>query len=222
MSCDQIRRMFSLYWDGTLTGAQMQSVSGHLKGCGDCRTEYALLEGTQRLVASAGRVQAPSDLAARLNLAIRLEKSRLAQPLFQGWMVRLENSINAFMLPATAGLVSAVVFFAVLITILFTPARLDTNDVPISVYTPPQLTGTPADGIGPWSPDAPVLVETLVDANGRVQDYRILDGPEGDRESLTRELNRILIFTTFRPATSFGKPAPGRAVISFSNISVKG
>ena len=41
-----------------------------------------------------------------------------------------------------------------------------------------------------------------------VQDYRILDGPEDDREALRRELNRILIFTTFRPATSFGKPAP--------------
>ena len=224
MNCDHIRRMFSPYWDGMLNGAQMQAVSAHLTGCGDCRTEYALFEGTQRLVASTGRAQAPVNLAARLNLAIQLEKTRRAQPLFRGWAVRLENALNAFMLPATAGIVSAVVFFAVLITILFTPARLDANDVPLTlgVYTPPQLTGTPADGIGPWSPDAPVLVETLVDVNGRVQDYRILDGPEDDREALRRELNRILIFTTFRPATSFGKPAPGRAVISFSNISVKG
>lgn len=222
MNCDHIRRMFSPYWDGRLTGAQMQSVSAHLAGCGDCRMEYELFEGTQRLVASAGRVQAPPELAARLNLAIKLEKSRRAQPLFQGWLVRFENGLNAFMLPATAGVVSAVVFFAFLITILFTPARLDANDVPITVYTPPQLTGTPAEGIGPWSPDAPVLVETLVDANGRVQDYRILDGPEDDRAALKRELDRILIFTTFRPATSFGKPSAGRAVISFSNISVKG
>jgi hypothetical protein len=222
MNCDHIRRMFSPYWDRTLTGAQMQSMSVHLTGCDDCRMEYALFEGAQRLVASTGRVQAPPDLAARLNLAIQVEKARRSQPFFRNWMVRLENGMNAFMLPATAGFVSAVVFFAFLITILFTPARLDANDVPIAVYTPPQLTGTPADGIGPWSPDAPVLVETLVDANGRVQDYRILDGPEDDRAALKRELDRILIFTTFRPATSFGKPAPGRAVISFSNISVKG
>jgi hypothetical protein len=222
MSCDHVRRMFSPYWDRTLTGAQMQSLSAHLTGCGACRMEYVLFEGTQRLVASAGRVQAPADLAARLNVAIKLEKEHRSQPWFGAWLVRMENGINAFMLPATAGLVSAVVFFAFLITILFTPARLDANDVPIAVYTPPQLTGTPADGIGPWSPDAPVLVETLVDANGRVQDYRILDGPEDDRAALKRELDRILIFTTFRPATSFGKPSVGRAVISFSNISVKG
>jgi len=32
----------------------------------------------------------------------------------------------------------------------------------------------------------------------------------------------MLIFTTFRPATSMGTPRPGTAVLSFSRISVKG
>jgi hypothetical protein len=31
-----------------------------------------------------------------------------------------------------------------------------------------------------------------------------------------------MIFTTFRPATSFGVPTSGRVVLSFSNINVKG
>jgi hypothetical protein len=29
-------------------------------------------------------------------------------------------------------------------------------------------------------------------------------------------------FTTFRPATSMGRPTTGRAVLSFSRVSVKG
>jgi hypothetical protein len=31
-----------------------------------------------------------------------------------------------------------------------------------------------------------------------------------------------LIFTTFRPATNLGRPTAGRAVLSFSKISVRG
>jgi hypothetical protein len=35
-------------------------------------------------------------------------------------------------------------------------------------------------------------------------------------------VKNMLIFTTFRPAMSMGRPTPGRAVLSFSKISVKG
>jgi hypothetical protein len=36
------------------------------------------------------------------------------------------------------------------------------------------------------------------------------------------EVKRMLIFTTFRPALSMGRPTPSRAVLSFAKISVKG
>jgi hypothetical protein len=32
----------------------------------------------------------------------------------------------------------------------------------------------------------------------------------------------MLIFTVFRPATSYGRPTTGKAVLSFSEINVKG
>jgi hypothetical protein len=35
-------------------------------------------------------------------------------------------------------------------------------------------------------------------------------------------VKNMLIFTTFRPATSMGRPTPGHAVLSFAKISVKG
>jgi len=60
-----------------------------------------------------------------------------------------------------------------------------------------------------------------VDAQGRVQDYRILSGQE-QNQHLRRQLDQMMIFTTFRPATSFGRPAPGRVVLSFSRIHVRG
>jgi hypothetical protein len=74
--------------------------------------------------------------------------------------------------------------------------------------------------LGSFGEDS-VVVEAYVDANGRVQDYRVLSEPEGTKDVLP-QLKNLLIFTTFRPALSMGVPTSGRAVISFSKISVKG
>ena len=68
-----------------------------------------------------------------------------------------------------------------------------------------------------------LVIEADVDANGRVQDYRILSDPDESKEVLP-QVKRMLIFTTFRPAYSFttNRPTSGRAVLSFSKISVRG
>ena len=99
--------------------------------------------------------------------------------------------------------------------------QASSGDVPLMLYTAPQLEqsvfGTSLSSIG----DDSVVIEAYVDANGRVQDYRILSEPDNAKAVLP-EVKKILIFTTFRPALSMGRPTAGRAVISFSKISVKG
>jgi hypothetical protein len=60
-----------------------------------------------------------------------------------------------------------------------------------------------------------------VDSNGRVQDYRVMSDSD-QSEQLLPQVKNMLIFTTFRPATLMGIPTAGRAVLSFSKISVKG
>ena len=66
-----------------------------------------------------------------------------------------------------------------------------------------------------------LVIEAYVDANGRVQDYRIISDPDSSQKLLP-EVKRMLIFTTFRPAMSMGRPTTGHAVLSFSKISVRG
>jgi hypothetical protein len=46
----------------------------------------------------------------------------------------------------------------------------------------------------------------------------VLQGPE----ELPSELKNMLLFTQFRPATSFGLPTSGRAILTFTGISVRG
>jgi hypothetical protein len=124
------------------------------------------------------------------------------------------------MFPATAGLLSAVLIFGLLIGVLV-PAHLSSaNDVPTSLYTPPEMTSAPFGLEGGASNGEAILVEAVIDAHGRVQDYRVLSAP--GQTGLSPEMKNALIFTQFRPATSFGLTTSGRVVISFSNINVGG
>jgi len=224
MNCHRARSLFSSYLDGAVPGRQMQAVSQHLEECAGCRAEYAAWQRTQRLVASLGRKPAPPELALRLRVGISQAAAQRNQRRWPGWLVRIENLADAFVLPATAGLVSAIIFFGVLIGFMAMPVHLSAarDDVPTLLYTPPRLQTMPSDaGLQSAANAEPLVVETLVDANGRVQDYRILSGP-ADRSSLRPQLNNIMIFTTFQPATTFGVPTSGRAVLSFAKINVGG
>jgi len=225
MTCAEYKKQFSLYLDGQVSGAEMFALTRHMETCPNCTQEYAELRRTQQLLLELrkAKVKPPADLALRLRLAISRESARARRSRFEGAMVRLGNSLDAFMVPATAGVLSAVLIFGLLLGFFALPTQLQasSSDVPLMLYTGPRLEqspfGTSLGSIGENS----VVVEAFVDANGRVQDYRILSQPD-DAKSVLPELKNLLIFTTFRPALSMGVPTPGRAVISFSKISVKG
>jgi hypothetical protein len=127
------------------------------------------------------------------------------------------------MVPATAGLVCALLIFGIVTAILAMPGPLQANneDVPLVLNTGPELQesafGTTLNSIDSDS----LVIEAYVDPNGRVQDYKILSDP-GESQQLLPEVKRMLIFTTFRPAMSMGHPISSRAVLSFSKISVRG
>ncbi len=219
MNCSQARSSLSPYLDGVLNGRQMRDLADHLSQCAECQRQYALLRETQRAVTSLGRRPAPAELSLKLRVALSHEAARSRRNSWAGLQVRIENALQAFMVPATAGVVSAVVFFGLLIGFFALPVQAN-NDVPTMLYTPPVLTHTPFATMERIQADS-IVVEAYVDANGRVQDYRILSAPP-ESENVRSALDNILIFTTFRPATAFGQPTTGRAVLSFSKINVKG
>jgi len=222
LRCPQARRLLSPYLDGMVTGTEMVALQQHLSDCVACQGEYRALRRTQQLLADVKGPQVPEDLGLRLRVAISREAAQARAP-FQGLLVRLENSFQAFMVPATAGFLSALLIFGVAMAYFVAPASLQANnDVPlVMVNTAPQLQpsafGLALDTINADS----LVIEAYVDANGRVQDYRILSDTE-ESSAVLPQVKQALIFTRFRPALSMGRPTPSRAVLSFSKISVKG
>jgi|SRR5271163_1909328 hypothetical protein len=222
-SCAQVRKLFSPYIDGRVSGSEMHALSSHIEQCSGCAREYAAMQRSQQLLANLGSKKAPPDLALKLRVAISREAASKRRPRYEGVQVRLQNALDAFMVPATAGLVSAILFFGLLLGFFALPAELraSSGDVPLMLYTEPELErsafGTSLGNVG----DDALVIEAEVDANGRVEDYHILSQPD-DAKAVLPQLKNMLIFTTFRPALSMGRPTTGRAVLSFSKISVKG
>jgi hypothetical protein len=224
MTCAQARPLFSPYLDGAVTGKEMRELSQHMESCEACSRHYVSLRQTQHLLARVGPRKAPADLALKLRVAISQQSANTGRRYLEGMRVRFDNALDLFMVPATAGLTAAVVIFVVLMGFL-APLQADNSDVPLMLHTAPQLQqsafGSTLDSIN----DDSLVIEAYVDSQGRVQDYRILSGSKDDAALLPQVKKNMLIFTTFttfRPALSMGRPTTGRAILSFSQVSVKG
>jgi hypothetical protein len=224
MTCAQANPLFSPYLDGAVTGRQMHDLSSHLESCDPCRQRYVSLRRTQQLLSRVGPRKAPPDLALKLQVAISQEAAQTRRRYLDGMQVRFQNALNLFMVPATAGLSAAVIIFVVLMGFM-APLQADNSDVPLMLHTDPQLQqsafGSALDSIN----DDSFVIEAYVDSKGRVQDYRILSNSKEDDPLLPQVKKNMLIFTTFttfRPALSMGRPTTGRAILSFSRVSVKG
>ena len=222
LRCLQARQLFSPYLDGAVTGTEMLALQRHLAECVQCNGQYESLRNSQQLLTSMARPKVPADLGLKLRLAISREAEAAKRARFEGMMVRLENLLQAFMVPVTAGFVSALIIFGIAMVYFVTPASLQAdNDVPlVMVNTAPELQPTAFNMMDSIKDDS-LVIEAYVGANGRVEDYKILSD-SGDSKEVLPEVKQMLIFTTFRPALSMGRPTPSRAVLSFAKINVKG
>jgi len=225
MRCTEARPLFPLYLDSAVTGLQMHAVSEHMDGCVECRSEYKKLENTRLIVSALGRRPVPADLSLKIKLSLSRQKSRGWRNLLRSYAVRLEDTLNAFMVPATAGVLTAVIFFGALIGFFHLPQNGVEDVVPASFSSLPARLQSPQSAMSSSADtelnlDSPVYVQVYVDVSGKVQNYEIVSGP--DDENVRSQLNRALLFTSFSPAYEFGQPVPGRTIISFSHINVKG
>ena len=220
MTCSVAKKLMSSYLDGEVTRSQLAHVDAHLQSCGECAARYASVRRTQRLVASLGRKVAPPELALKVRVALSQEMANTGSSRWDALRVRWENAFNAVMVPATAGLITTMVIFGLLISLIYPGQVRASNDVPTRLYTPAELKFAPEWAMGATSAES-LVVEAYVGPDGRVLDYRILSAPE-DAQAILPELKNALIFTTFHPATAFGQPTASRVILSFSKVQVKG
>ncbi len=211
-SCVQIREKFSDYADGVCSRPAVLSIRYHLHHCVACAAEY---ERYQLVSADLRSLVRPKpSLLTDLRLDVALSQARNSR-VWDILRLRFENVFRPLLLPATGAVLAGLICLGVTLECLIVPpARVDASTIttPARVESLAPLdfnTGT--DGV--------VLV-THVNADGQATEYKVLSGtPSPD---LKPELDRVMYFSVFRPATRLGEPTDGEVVLSLRSITVRG
>jgi len=223
--CGPIRERFSLYLDGDVTGLVMQQIDAHLHTCPACRQEFAQWQSMQRALAISAAAPVPQDLALRLRIALSHERAHAER----GWVGRLtdrwelyrDNTLRTFSVQAAVA-VSAVLLLVLAFNILgavAAPTSVEANDEPLIGFSAPRyLYSVQGSEVQEVSPNEPLLVEAMVNAKGRVYDFRVLSGPT-DAATGSR-LRNEMVHAVFEPAHVFGLPVRGRILLTYAGISV--
>jgi hypothetical protein len=220
--CADLRKQFSAYLDGAVTGTAMQEIAAHLEACSDCAAEFAQWRIAQSLISSIGPAKAPAGLGLRLRVALSQESANTAQEKFARGRVRWQNTFRPLVWQVTAGFASTVALLgAVVLLIGISPVSALARDEPLGwassphyLYRSPVLAEGIADG------NNPVVVQAFVNEEGLVYDYKIISG---NSDSKTRsQVEDMLLFSVFAPAQVFGQPVRGTVLLSFSGVSVPG
>ncbi|MDP9114688.1 MAG: hypothetical protein M3O20_13545 [Acidobacteriota bacterium] len=176
-------------------------------------------------------VRVPS---AELRTALRVMASRERQrqvehrdfaAILRCWRDRahlfFDNVVRTVALPVAGGVCSTLVLFSMFVVPAYPLLTRGEADVPTVLNTPVAVKSMAPFSVG----DTDVVVDVVVDEQGRMADYAIVAGASVLANAQTRRrLENALVFSNFTPATSFGRPMMSKMRLWFhsSRIDVRG
>jgi len=238
MTCDKVHRRLAGYLDdasvSAARSAERAAIRRHLEFCEPCREELQRYRKLAVLMSRVPRAVPPADLAVKIKVAA--SQAQATQDWRGRWQhirdrseILLDNVFGPLTLPATGGFFSAIVIFVFVLHVILPgiTVQADPNDTPTALLRPAELislSDMPATPIM-QHPDVQLqhdlLVDVVVDAQGEMSTYEIIDGP--DTPAIRHQLDQVLLFSRFRPMLSFGRPTfGGHVVLNFSAIHVRG
>jgi hypothetical protein len=176
------------------------------------------------------RTPVPVELQAKLRVLASEERARQLTRLSYGsrlsyWRGRLrmefDNLMRPLALPFAGGVFAALLAFGMLVPNLSFAHHLFDNDPDVSMSTSPdgkvvgvvgEIPRVEAVDASRSDPGDGTVVELTIDQHGRVRYYTVVHG------ELTRDMQSIILFSYFTPATFFGQPAWGKVRVSLRPV----
>jgi len=212
--CVEIRNHFSDYLDDLCAPEAGKSIRYHLSYCGACQEELEQWQSIREELRALPRRQVPPELALRLRVQM---SHRLHYKPLSDLYVRFENALKPLLMPASGGLIAAMICFCLIMGAPAPPAP-DIPDVSVQLVTPARV--KPLAPMDFNTGENGLLVVAQINAAGQVKGYRVLSGESSPE--VMRHLDRMIYFSNFRPATMFGRPTDGQVVLSLRRITVRG
>ncbi len=221
-ACGESRAAFSAYLDGALDGHSMAQLAAHLRQCPECDAEFAAWRSMQSALGELGPAKLPSELQARLRdaLASEIVTGRHLSParrLMEFW----QRTLAPAGLRLGAGFAATLVILGSAAWFVGSALPVQANDERLAHLNAPRYLYSQAatEPIATNNEFVAVLVDAKVDASGRVYDFDVIDGPSDPATRVRIEAN--LLESVFKPATVFGVPVPGHAMMTYTAVSAK-
>ena len=229
LTCANIRKSFSSYLDGAVSGREMQSIASHLESCPACNAEFSQWRAVQETLTSL-RAKAPDDLSLRLRLAISREQAARHSSWRDSLSLAWANTLRPLALQASAGFGCAIALIgtiALLLGVVPPPSAVLANDEPLAVITAPHYLYSVVHArpilLDARPTTATMVVDAQINTEGRVFDYTVISAPEGpDAQAIREQLADQLLLSVFKPASVFGVPVKGRLILTFAGVPVHG
>lgn len=219
MNCYSVINSLSAHLDGLLEPEERRKLLTHVSGCRACAARLEELSRVRAALRNLSVAAPPARVTTLLRILASKERERVLArrsgfALAEHFRLWAENLMRPLALPFAGGLISAVLLFSMLVpTFSFRPISA-AGDIPVGIMTEPTVKASM-----PFRFDSDVLVEALIDGQGRMVDYTITRGPANDPD-LRRSIENYLVFTEFTPATMLGSPTFGRICISFQRTTI--
>jgi hypothetical protein len=219
MSCENVQERISLLLDGRLPHEDREGVLAHTDSCRQCGTLLEALEHQQSLLRNMVQPELPATLVSKLQVIASHERERkLASVSWSerirrasGWVqLHFDNMMRPVALPFTGGILSTLLIFAVLMPTLSFSHPSDGYEFRTlpqgRIVTNPWEQGVEADlkdfpmfgPPGESNSDYMNVVNLTIDEYGKVEGWDVVRG------RLTDEMNSIILFGRFIPATTMG------------------
>lgn len=221
MDCRWTQRNMAGYIDGQLGLAARSVVRWHLLSCAECYERYEDRESLSCLMSQL-TVAPPADFRTRIHVALSQQSS---MGFWERRKLHLGNLMRPIAVPAAGGIAMAVVLFFALMSNVGIMPRMFAEDVPLRFLARAWVSHPQMSVSTPFSVTEETVVLAFIDADGSVYDFRVIPGQPGASAKLESELANALLTTKFEPATSFGRPVMGAAVIGLrpaTEVTVKG
>ena len=221
MSCQTVRKSISEFLDQRVAGEERTRVAEHLARCRECATYLDKLSEQRTGLKRLASAPVPERLQTQLLVLASRERARwnatrtlrlALRSWAQSMKLTLDNMMRPLALPFAGGVMSALFLFGVLVPTLGFRPNVG-RDVAIRLYTPATLVDVVPFGI---ADEEPVDVDFYVDSRGQAMDYSVQRGKMSPE--LQADLNKMMFFSRFTPATWFGQPTNGRVKVFFRRV----
>jgi Putative zinc-finger len=238
MNCAEARDLLPGYLDGALPEGIAPKVHArlgqHLEGCAACRSELERYRELSVMMSNAIPAKPPEQLGVAIRSAISQARAyRGLAGRMRRWKTRVElilaNILEPLALPATGGLLVALVVFGIVYQVLGggVPVGAASVDSPTNLLLPARLETLAGFGMASLvqteraDDQRGLLLEATVNADGQAVSYRVLSGQVD--AAVRHQLDQVVLFSRFRPEMSFGRPTSGgHVILRFSQIRVHG